>query len=210
MENIKAKNLDNELNIISGSEKENPINNKKPIFKIISDNFINNELNILKKKRKSSSPKEKKIYSEAEKSEKMLDLLIKCLIFDISKKIGFHLKFPPKGWIHFLDYWESGIHKSLINHILYYNNAEIMEILSEFKFKFIEITLENYYINDFCKRKDFYLLKFIRNNDLKKNLKDFDFIEYIKDNYAEKYRGKNVFSYSLIRGFLSPVLKNNN
>ena len=51
MENIKAKNLDNELNIISGSEKENPINNKKPIFKIISDNFINNELNILKKKK---------------------------------------------------------------------------------------------------------------------------------------------------------------
>ena len=137
----------------------------------------------------------------------MLDLLIKCLIFDISKKIGFHLEFPPKGWIHYLDYWESGIHKSFIKHILYYNNSEI---LSDIKFKFIDITLENYYINYFCKRKDFYLLKFIRNNDLKKVLKDFDFIEYKKDNYAEEYRGKNIFSYSLICGLLSLIVKNNN
>ena len=135
MEKIKAKKFDSQLSILSENEKENAINFKKPIFKIISNNFINNELKILKKKRISSSPKEKK-YSKEEKSEKMLYLLIKCLIFDISKKFGFHLKFPPKGWIRFLDYWEKGIHKSIIKNILYYNNAEI---LSTLKFKYIDI-----------------------------------------------------------------------
>ena len=81
-----------------------------------------------------------------------------------------------------------------------------MTIKKAMKFKYIDITLENYYINDFCKRKDFYLLKFIKNNNLKNILKDFDFIEYKKDNYAEQYRGKNTFSYCLICGLLSPIL----
>ena len=207
MENIKEKKFSNELSILSDNEKESPINFKKPIFKIISNNFKSNDSNVLKKKRKIIS-KKKKIYSEEKKSEKMLELLIKCLIFDISKKYWLHLNYPPKGWIRFLDYWESGIHKSAIHNILYYNNAEKMEILSHIKYMYNDITLENYYVNDFCKRKDFYLSLFIKNNDLKESLKDFDCIEYKKDNYPEQYKGKNIFSYTLIRGFLSPILKN--
>ena len=200
MENIKT--IDNELSILSDNEKEKTINIKKPIFKIISNNIKNNELKMLKKKKKSSSPKEKKIYSEEKKAEKMVELLIKCIIFDISEKYGFDLdlNFPHKGWIHFLDYWEQGIQKSNIINILYYNNAEKMGPLIK-----NGISLQDYYINVFCKKKDFYLLKFIRNNDLKKILKDFDFIEYKKDNYATQYRGKNIYSYCLISGLLSLI-----
>ena len=70
MENIKAKNLDNELSIISDNEKENPIKNKKPIFKIISDNFINNEFNILKKKENHPLQKKKKFILKQKNQKK--------------------------------------------------------------------------------------------------------------------------------------------